>query len=79
MSGDPRPTGASTTTAESDEAPVEAQGQRLAGRVLKYEFLFVELFDFYWFSMMNYVIKSSFYCFSVENIVLKIKDREEAI
>ena len=44
-SGDLRPTGASTTATRSRGAPMEAQGRRRARRVMKYEFLFVELYN----------------------------------
>ena len=72
---DPRPTSAPSTAAGSGGAPMKAQGQRLARRVMKYEFYLLnylfnyiicielcvlKLFDFYWFSVMNYVIKVSF-------------------
>ena len=64
-SGDPRPTGASKTAARSGGAPMEAQGQRLARCVMKYEFLFVELYNVYWTIccctiLLNYLILIDF-------------------
>ena len=60
-SGDPRPTGASSTAARSDRASMEAQGRRRTRRVMKYEFLFVELYNLYWTIycctiLLNYLI-----------------------
>ena len=44
---DPRPTSAPSTAAGSGGAPMKAQGQRLARRVIKYEILFVGLYNLY--------------------------------